>query len=234
MADQETRREVAPLIEELAAQLRAGADEDDIYQAIAECSVRLVPGCDHASVSILRGDQFRTLGASDEVARKVDDLEREANDGPCLDAVRDERVQHDADITRDPTWPELAKRTLDETPVRSMLAFRLIHEDVKGGALNLFGDTAGALDDESIEQGAILAAFASIAFSMAQDRRRAANLEQALDSNREIGKAIGLLMAAHNVSSEQALEMLKHASQNMNRKLRDLAAEIVARGEPSG
>ncbi len=233
MADGKTRRQFAPLFEQLAAHLRVGAEEDDIYQAIAEWSVRLVPGCDHASVSLLRNDRFTTLGASDDIASQVDRFEREANNGPCLDAIRDERVQHDPDIAHNPTWPELAERALAETPVRSMLAFRLIHEDVKGGALNLFGDTPNGLDEDSIEQGAILASFASIAFAMAQERRRAANLTQALDSNREIGKAIGLLMAAHNVSSDQALEMLKHASQNMNRKLRDLAAEIVARGEPA-
>lgn len=217
----------------LAAAIRAGAPGDDEYQAIAEWSVRLVPGCAHASVSVLRDGKFITLGASDDVARQIDDLEREVGEGPCLDAILEERPQHDPDITNHATWPELAERALAETPVRSMLAFRLLHEGAKSGALNLFGDAPNSLGDQALSQGTIMSAFASVAISMARERRRASNLEIALDTNREIGKAVGLLMAEHNIGSEQALEILRHASQVMNRKVRELAHEIVTRSEPT-
>jgi hypothetical protein len=217
----------------LAAALRAGAPGDDEYQAIAEWSVPLVPGCAHASVSVLRDGKFVTLGASDDVARQIDRLEQEVGEGPCLDAILEERPQHDPDITDHATWPELAKRALAETPVRSMLAFRLINEGAKSGALNLFGDAPNALGEESLAQGTIMSAFASVAIAMAQERRRASNLEFALDTNREIGKAVGLLMAEHNIGSEQAFEILRHASQSMNRKVRELAHEIVSRSEPT-
>jgi len=217
----------------LAAALRAGTPGDDEYQAIAEWSVRLIPGCAHASVSVLRDGKFITLGASDDVARRIDALEREVGEGPCLDAILEERPQHDADITEHATWPELAKRALAETPVRSMLAFRLINEGAKSGALNLFGDAPNALAEESVAQGTIMSAFASVAIAIAQERRRASNLEFALDTNREIGKAVGLLMAEHNIGSEQAFEILRHASQSMNRKVRELAHEIVTRSEPA-
>jgi hypothetical protein len=183
-------------------------------------------------VSVLRDGKFVTL-ASDDVARRIDALEREVREGPCLDAILEERPQHDPDITAHATWPELARRALAETPVRSMLAFRLINEGAKSGALNLFGDAPNALDEESVAQGTIMSAFASVAIAMAQERRRASNLEVALDTNREIGKAVGLLMAEHNIGSEQAFETLWHASQSMKRKVRELADEIVSRSEPS-
>jgi len=217
----------------LAAALRAGTPGDDEYQSIAQWSVRLVPGCDHASVSVLRDGKFVTLGASDDVARQIDDLEREVGEGPCLDAILEERPQHDPDITDRATWPELAQRAIAETPVRSVLAFRLIHEGAKSGALNLFGDAPNSLDEESVAQGTIMSAFASVAISMASERRRATNLAIALDTNREIGKAVGLLMAEHNIGSQQAFEILRHASQVMNRKVRELAHEIVSRSEPT-
>ena len=225
--------EVEGSFDALAAALRAGAPGDDEYQAIAEWSARLVPGCTHASVSVLRDGKFITLGASDEIARQIDDLEREVGEGPCLDAILEERPQHDLDITHHATWPELAKRALAETPVRSMLAFRLIHDGAKSGALNLFADTPNGLGEEAVSQGTIMSAFASVAIAMAHERRRASNLELALDTNREIGKAVGLLMAEHNIGSEQALEILRHASQSMNRKVRELAREIVSRSEPN-
>ena len=212
---------VAGSFNALAAALRAGTPGDDEYQAIAEWSVRLVPGCMHASLSALRDGKFVTLGASDDVARQIDDLERQLGEGPCLDAILEERPQHDPDITDHATWPELAKRAMAETP------FRLVHDGAKSGALNLFGDAPNALDEESVAQGTIMSAFASVAIAMAQERRRATNLEVALDTNREIGKAVGLLMAEPNLGSEQAFEILRHAAQSMNRKVRELAREIV-------
>jgi hypothetical protein len=55
----------------------------------------------------------------------------------------------------------------------------------------------------------------------------AAQLDQALISSRTIGAAIGILMASRQLSQEQAFVVLKEASQRSNRKLRDLAAELV-------
>ncbi len=61
----------------------------------------------------------------------------------------------------------------------------------------------------------------------------AAQLDQALISSRTIGAAIGILMASRQVSQDQAFLVLKEASQRSNRKLRDLAAELVETTDPS-
>lgn len=52
-------------------------------------------------------------------------------------------------------------------------------------------------------------------------------LQQAQLSNREIGKAIGLLMAQYRIDDSAAYEKLRHHSRDLNIKMRDLAAEIV-------
>jgi AmiR/NasT family two-component response regulator len=59
-------------------------------------------------------------------------------------------------------------------------------------------------------------------------RDHVAQLEEALISSRSIGAAIGILMASRQVSQDQAFLVLKEASQRSNRKLHDLAAELVA------
>ena len=61
-------------------------------------------------------------------------------------------------------------------------------------------------------------------------REHIAQLEQALKSSRTIGAAIGLIMATRQVREEEAFQILKTASQNSNRKLRDLAEELVTAG----
>ena len=52
-----------------------------------------VRGCDHASLLVRRNDRYVTVGASDDVAERIGDLERSAGDGPCVDAIADETPQ---------------------------------------------------------------------------------------------------------------------------------------------
>lgn len=59
-------------------------------------------------------------------------------------------------------------------------------------------------------------------------RQHAEQMEEALRSSRTIGAAIGLIMGSRQVSDTEAFDVLKLASQNSNRKLRELAAELVA------
>lgn len=55
----------------------------------------------------------------------------------------------------------------------------------------------------------------------------AEQMEQALKSSRTIGAAIGLLMGTHNLDQDRAFAVLKQLSQDSNRKMRELAAELV-------
>ncbi len=64
-------------------------------------------------------------------------------------------------------------------------------------------------------------------------REHAAQMEQALKSSRTIGAALGMIMASRNVCEDEAFTILRTASQNYNRKLRDLAHELVASGDPT-
>jgi len=52
------------------------------------------------------------------------------------------------------------------------------------------------------------------------------HLERALQSNREIGVAMGILMAQQRCTREEAFEQLSTASQKLNRRLRDIAEEV--------
>ena len=58
-------------------------------------------------------------------------------------------------------------------------------------------------------------------------RDHVAQLEKALTSSRCIGAAIGILMASRQVPQDRAFELLKESSQRANRKLYDVAAELV-------
>jgi GAF domain-containing protein len=120
------------------------------------------------------------------------------------------------------------------TPVRAMLAVPMFAEGRRTGALNVFADRTGAFDEGSVAQATILASFSSVAIASAGHSERAAQYEQGMATNREIGAAVGILMATHKISQAAAFDMLSGASQRLNRKLRDIAASIVRDHDGSG
>jgi hypothetical protein len=215
---------------QLARLVHDRSEPDEVCQAVVDAAPHLVPGCDHASIMVREGARYRTVAASDDTGALIDRLERETGDGPCVDAIETDEYQLDADITTHSQWPPLAERVLAETSVRGMAGFRLLVDGRKAGALNLFSDVPGALSVNSGDVGVVLAAFASVALAGATQRQRAETLQQGLSSNREIGTAIGLLMAAHGLTSDQAFETLRKASSQLNRKVSVIARELVELG----
>lgn len=63
--------------------------------------------------------------------------------------------------------------------------------------------------------------------------QHARDLELALQSSRTIGAAIGLLMASREIGADDAFAILRQTSQDTNRKVREIAAEIVEAADPS-
>jgi transcriptional regulator with GAF, ATPase, and Fis domain len=213
---------------QMSALIYAGADAGSIHQALVDVAARLVEGCDRASLLVRTRDRFLTAASTDEVARRIDQIELEVGEGPCVDAIIDEAYQHDPDLTTATTpWPRFTERIVSETPVRSAIGYRLLLDGDKVGALNLFADTPGALSERSADTGAVIASFASVALMAIRAREEAASLRQGLQSNREIGKAVGLLMAAHHISGEAAFELLRSTSQDLNMKLAHVASQVV-------
>jgi hypothetical protein len=65
---------------------------------------------------------------------------------------------------------------------------------------------------------------------LAAAQQEIVGLQAALVSNREIGIATGILMAQHKLTDQQAFDLLRVASQHSNRKLRDVASDVVFAG----
>jgi GAF domain-containing protein len=202
---------------------------DEVYSAIVTTAVRVVDGCDHASIMQRgRDGRFQTAVSTDDIARTIDKLEQLHQEGPCLDAIIEDAPQFENDLS-DPTtqWPALAQEVVRQTPVRSVAGFRIIVGDQKVGALNLFSDRVSGITKGSADQAIVLAAFASVAVTALHRQEQARTLAAGLESNREIGKAVGLLMAFHKISDAKAFELLRKASQDMNIKLSEVAREVV-------
>lgn len=218
----------------LAEIVYSGESYDSVYEAVCLSAVELVDGCDHASLMMRRNNRIETVASSDEVATRIDELERALGEGPCLDAIDENQPdQHFcADLTDGSMWPRLATTILEQTEVRGMAGLRLRQGGERVGALNVFSDTAGALSEHSLDQAIMITAFASVALAALERGEEATTLRRGLESNREIGKAVGLLMVLHDLDDERAFQMLAKVSQEMNVKVAEVAAQVVAHHRP--
>ncbi len=223
----------ATVFSALAEIIYQGSESSQIYAAICVAATLVVNGCDHASLLVRKDGRYVTVGASDSIAQRIDDMERLAGDGPCVDAIEEETPQVETDLTSPNSWPQLAKRIIAETPVRGAMGFRILVDKRKTGALNLFSDTAGVFDTESAGQAIVLASFASVAINAVAQGEDVSTLRRGLLSNREIGKAVGMLMMLHGVDEQNAFDILRRYSQDLNIKLADVARSVIdSRGRP--
>jgi AmiR/NasT family two-component response regulator len=68
-------------------------------------------------------------------------------------------------------------------------------------------------------------------YAVSQAEGEAANLRVALSSNRQIGAALGILMNRLEIGNDESLALLRETSQRLDRKLSDIAHEVVLTGE---
>lgn len=209
---------------DMARALLSQEDVQHTLQKICDLAVETIDGCDHAGISFLKGRKVDTPAASDDVPRKVDAIQYEVAEGPCLDAIRDHEVFETGDLGRERRWPHFSSRAQAETGITSMMCFRLFVEGDTLGALNLYSKAANAFGEESRTVGLVFAAHAAVALSSAVHEEQ---MEEALQSRDLIGQAKGILMAREGITADQAFDMLRRASQRLNIKLRDVAGTIV-------
>lgn len=224
---------LAELYAEVGRSLAAHARGSDALSALTALAVERVPGAEAAGITLNREGKLVTVAATSELVERTDAIQYQLGSGPCVDAVLEDSVYCPVDLRTDGRWPEFGRRVAGETGVLSMLSFRLFLEADRDGViagLNLYSTQPAAFDDDAQTLALLLATHGALAVAAATARERAENLERALKTSREIGTAVGVLMAQYKVTREQGFDLLRIASQQTNRKLAELAVDVVDTG----
>ena len=212
---------------ELARALEHEEGTERTLERVVETAIALVPGADEASISVVTARRRVTSqAASSPLPERVDALQAETGQGPCLDAVFEQQTVRVADMATDQRWPHFAALAA-EAGAAAMLSFQLFVEGDTLGALNLYARTADAFDDESEHVGLLVATHAAVAFAGV---RTSDELRASMATRDLIGMAKGILMERHRVTGQQAFDLLAGVSQDTNRKLRDVADDLVHSG----
>ncbi|MDK3255074.1 GAF and ANTAR domain-containing protein [Blastococcus capsensis] len=220
------------LLRDLSRVTLGGRELADVLDEITGIAARAVPGAEAVSTTMVRGDKAFTAAFSARMALDADELQYEEDSGPCLDAGRGGVVLRIDDMRTEQRWPSYVARVRD-TGVRSSLSVPLPYQGSSIGALNIYSTKPAAFaTPESLAAGLGVAETIAVAVANAdahaQLAEQARNMRIAMESRAVIEQAKGVLMAQRHVDAEQAFEILREASQRYNRKLRDIAAGIVA------
>ncbi|MGF9649506.1 GAF and ANTAR domain-containing protein [Pseudarthrobacter oxydans] len=171
-----------------------------------------------------------TVAGSSQRALELDQIEQAVGDGPCISALQAMSPVLIKDVTSDQRWPELMRKYA-EANVRSTLGAPLEISNTATAALNFFAPNPEAFSPDVHDKALGFAAAAgttlnlSVRISTAQNR--ADDLEAAMQTRTAINLACGVIMAQNRCSQAEAMEILTRVSSNRNRKLRDVATELI-------
>ena len=209
---------------------------DSLLQTIADQAKTVMPGNPETSVTLLVKDKPSTVVSTGQLAVDMDESQYERGYGPCLHAARSGELTEIGDTRTEDRWRDYVQRAAEGGNLSSLSVPLLIVEDQQvSGALNLYAREPHAFDEDSRSAALAFGPYASVAagnlYTYQSARDLADNLQTALESRAVIDQAKGILIERHRLTPDQAFQLLTRVSMNVNRKVREVADELVHTGE---
>jgi GAF domain-containing protein len=181
---------------------------------------------------------LQLMASSSEASRLLELFQLQSDEGPCLDCFHTGKQVAVADLDAvSDRWPRFAVAAREQgygavhaTPLR-------LRQEVIG-ALNLFNSAPRALSQDDLDVAQALADVATIAILQERATHHGEivveQLQGALNTRVIIEQAKGLLAGASNLDMDQAFWRLRYAARNTNRRLADVAQDLIeGRLDPS-
>ena len=207
-----------------ARALQAEDDVDATLTKLVHLAVETLDACQHAGISLIKRRRITSGPRTDDVPARIDDLQSELGEGPCLDAIQEQETFHTGQLSREERWPEFSRRAHTETGVESILSLRLFVEEDTMGALNLYSEEPDAFGEDDIAIASVFAAHGAVAMANA---RRESGLQEAFDSRVVIEQAKGKIAGEQGLSMDVAFQLLRHHARSNNALIHWVARDIV-------
>ena len=223
-------RALADRIAGVAQLLKNEEMPDEALRRLTELAVELVPGCTAAAVTIAAGSQALIFAASDPRIVELHRLQFDAGAGPVAETLRHNEPRRIDDTAAESRWPAFCRAAAEEG-FASCLVLPLRTDGRPAGAVALYGQEQHAFQGAAHDIALTFAAQGGTAMHNAAQYRECRqminNLHIALASQATIEQAKGILQAEYDVPPEEAFQLLSRVSQNTNRKVREISADLV-------
>ncbi|WP_231974077.1 GAF and ANTAR domain-containing protein [Pseudonocardia sp. HH130630-07] len=221
----------------LTGSLLAAGSIADVLARVVGAARRVIPAADLVSVTLRQDDgSFHTPIETGPAASDIDQAQYRSGLGPCVAAARADgpALAVADDLRIDPRWPEFAGSAVRHGYL-SVLACSLVPDCEPPhlpGALNVYAGTAGAFTPADRDRLLLLSTHASLALAtcaaVSAAELQETQLRQAVASRDVIGQAKGILMARRGMGADEAFDVLRRTSQDLNVKLVELAGTVTA------
>ena len=203
----------------------------DLFDRLVTASVDLL-GVSAAGLLLddQRGD-LAVVASSTEGTRLLELFQLQADEGPCLECVRDGAAVTSEDLSQElQRWPQFAPAAL-EAGFMSVAAVPMrLRAQVIGG-LNLFDASPGGIDDETRRLGQAFADIATIGTLQRRTIHRnaalAEQLQHALNSRVLIEQAKGVMAERQQVTMAVAFTALRKYARDHNWTITRTAQEVI-------
>jgi GAF domain-containing protein len=225
-------RALIDVIHEFTSSLLNPYDLDELLGRLVDHATAVLDGVGAGIMLQSRDGHLDFAVASCPEVTEIERHQDHVRSGTCHEAFITNTTITVDDLEASDRWPTYRVKALD-LGLRSVMGAPLNAHGQTIGVLNVYRDTAGPWTDEDVESCEILAAMGAgyilHANQLRASQELAEQLQEALDSRAIIERAKGLLMATEQVDAETAFKGLRQASMDTNRKLRDIARDIVER-----
>ncbi|GAB3260191.1 ANTAR domain-containing protein [Arthrobacter pigmenti] len=212
-------------------------DSDDVgrfLNELVQLACRQIGQATHhevfCAVTLLRPRRSITVASSNDEARRVDEVQYNFDDGPCLRAARERHTVHVPDFHQEERFAEY-RAAVEEHGVRSALGVPIILMGGANAAIDVYCREPNAFSDDVVAQAETFAAEASkslkLAVRMANLSETSKDLKAALESRTVIDLAAGVIMAQNRCSQQEAIDILKSASNARNMKMHAIAQAVL-------
>lgn len=216
----------------LARALCERPTEADARQLLVTEAVALC-GCSASGFArgLPSGGLDLTWGGPAELVEQLTRILQPIGETVAASVLADGQPVASPDLATEDRWPRYTATLLQHSPIRSVQAHPVRLADSELGVLVLYAEHAGYFLAERCQAGALVADHAAIGLSLLQSRHKNEHLTIALQNSREIGQAMGILMATLKITADAAFNLLRDASQRGHLKLREVARDVVLTGQ---
>jgi GAF domain-containing protein len=199
---------------------------------ITNLATRSIPGADQVSITLAGSGGAHTEAFTGELALALDEVQYKQGQGPCLEAAAYDTTVHVTDMATENRWPHWAGEAIT-AGIHSFLSIGLPMYQAVTGALNLYATRPANFSDDAVLLAQSFADYAAVAMTNAHlyetQRTLAQHMQAAMHSRAVIEQAKGMIMCKRRCTADEAFAILSKSSQDTNRKVRDVAAALVAR-----
>jgi GAF domain-containing protein len=187
-----------------------------------------------AGAGVMLADEDGRLSfvtTSDDSLARLETLQLELGEGPCLLAYRTNELVVCPDLAGDPRFPHFGPRAT-ALGMAAVYSFPMsVDSSTCIGGLNLYDNEPGVLGSEEVRLGTVFAEMATAFLVHAHDLQQrevyTAGLQQALSSRVVVEQAKGFLSAALGVDTVAAFGLLRRYSRSRQRKVHDVARDLL-------